>query len=351
MPDIVGDHAPVKLLIQIPCLNEREHLGGTFADLPRIVPGIDEIEVLAIDDGSTDGTADVARELGVHHIVSFPRHRGLAAAHVAGLDACLRLGADIIVNTDADNQYRGEDISRLVEPILEGRADIVIGDRQPHKIRHFSPVKRALQKLGSRVVRRASGTQVADSTSGFRAISRRAASMLFVHNRFTYTLETIIQAGEAGLNIENVLIETNPATRESRLFKSIGGYVRRNGPVILRSYNMYWPVQTFGLLAIVLLVLGASLGGRFLYYYVLDPDYSGHIQSLLVGVGMVVLAFLVGLMALLGDLIAANRRLVEETLMRIRRVEADLSRDAARKGEVEGIERTSAPTWRREEKS
>jgi len=335
----------MKLLVQIPCLNERDHLGPTFADLPRAIPGIDEIEVLVIDDGSTDGTADVARDLGVHHIVAFPRRRGLSAAHMAGLDASLRLGADIVVNTDADNQYRGSDIARLVEPILRGRADLVVGDRQTDRIAEFSLVKKLLQRWGSRLVRRASGTEIVDSTSGFRAMNRRAASALFVHNRFSYTLETIIQAGEAGLVIANVKVETNPKTRESRLFHSIPEYLRRNGSVILRAYNMYWPVQTFGFLSVLLLVFGLVLGARFAYFYVQDPTYSGHVQSLLIGVGAIVLAFLVGLMALLGDLLAANRRLTEEILQRVRRLDAQ-GASQQQGAAVEGIESTGAAPWR-----
>ena len=332
----------MKLLIQIPCLNEREHLAATFADLPRAIPGIDCIEVLVVDDGSTDGTSELARELGVHHIVRFPRNRGLAAAHMAGLDACVRLGADIIVNTDADNQYRGSDIPRLVEPILAGRADMVVGDRHTDAIAHFSFMKRLLQRWGSRVVRRASGTEVADSTSGFRALNRKAANGLFVHNRFSYTLETIIQAGHLGLVLENVRIQTNEKTRESRLFRSIPEYVRRNGSVILRAYNLYWPVQTFGAIAIVLFLFGLGLGARFLWFFVQDPDYSGHIQSLLVGVGAVVLSLIVALMALLGDLLATHRRLTEELLQRVRRLDAKMS---AQSGIVEGVESTGTSAW------
>jgi glycosyltransferase involved in cell wall biosynthesis len=339
----------VKLIIQIPCLNEREHLPETFADLPRALPGVDCIEVLVIDDGSSDGTAALAEEIGVHHVIRFPGHRGLAAAYQAGVDACLALGADIIVNTDADNQYPGADIARLCAPILEGRADLVVGDRQTDSIPHFSPLKRLLQRWGSRVVRRASGTTVRDATSGFRAMNRRAAAALFVHNRFTYTLESIIQAGAAGLTIVDVAITTNPATRRSRLFRSMGSYVRRNGAVIVRSYGMYWPVQTFGVIAVVLLVLGLALGGRFTYFYVVRwPEPSGHTESLLVGVGAVVLAFLVALMAVLGDLSAANRRLTEQVLVQVRGLSAALAAQAAAPPPIPGYRRTAAASWRPE---
>ncbi|MEZ4385600.1 MAG: glycosyltransferase family 2 protein [Nannocystaceae bacterium] len=339
----------MKLIIQIPCLNEREHLGPTFADLPRVIPGIDAIEVLVIDDGSTDGTAEVAAALGVHHVLRFPRNRGLAAAYTAGVDAAIRLGADVLVNTDADNQYKGADIPRLVAPILAGEADIAVGDRQTDTIAHFSLLKKMLQRWGSRVVRRASGTAVTDATSGFRALSRRAAATLFVHNRFTYTLETIIQAGEAGLVVANVPIETNPMNRPSRLFKSIAGYVRRNGAVIVRAYATYWPVQTFGVIAVALGGVGALLGARFLYFYASRyPAESGHTESLLVAVGAIVLAFLVALMAVLGDLLAANRRLVEEVLRRERLAEgarADALLAAGEPARAPGVRRTDAAPW------
>ena len=339
----------MKLLIQIPCLDEREHLPATFADLPRALPGIDAIEVLVVDDGSSDDTAAVAEQLGAHHIVRFPRRRGLAAAYQAGVDACLQLGADIVVNTDADNQYRGDDIARLCAPILAGRADLVVGDRQTDTIPHFGPLKRLLQRWGSRVVRRASGTAVRDSTSGFRAMNRRAAATLFVHNRFTYTLESIIQAGNAGLAIEDVAITTNPQTRKSRLFRTMGSYVRRNGAVIVRSYSMYWPVQTFGVIALLLLVLGLALGTRFTYFYLSRwPEPSGHTESLLVGVGAVVLAFLVGLMALLGDLVAANRRLTEQVLAQVRGLGVTLAAQTGAAA-ISGYRRTAAATWRPED--
>jgi glycosyltransferase involved in cell wall biosynthesis len=333
----------VKLIIQIPCLNERDTLPETIADLPRKIPGIDQIEVLVIDDGSTDGTAARAAELGVHHVLRFPRNRGLARAFTAGVDAGVRLGADIVVNTDADNQYRGADIALLVEPIVAGRAEVVIGDRQTHQIAHFSPIKKLLQRWGSGLVRRLSATAVADSPSGFRALSRKAGLLLFVHNRFTYTLETVIQAGRAGLAIENVKIQTNAKTRESRLFRNIPDYLRKAGGVMFRAYAMYQPVQVFSRLALLLLLLGVGICCRFLFYYLVTRGASGHIQSLIVGVGAVVLAFLVGLVAMLAELLAANRRLIEDVLMRVRRLE--VQEGLASQTPIEGVTSTGSAPW------
>jgi glycosyltransferase involved in cell wall biosynthesis len=337
----------VKLIIQIPCLNERQQLPATLADLPRRIEGIDEIEVLIVDDGSSDGTSERAESLGVHHIVRFPRQRGLAAAYTAGVDAALRLGADVIVNTDADNQYRGEDIALLVAPIVAGEADIVIGNRQTDRLEDFSPFKRLLQRWGSGVVRRASATRVRDSTSGFRAISRNAACRLFVHNRFTHTLETIIQAGRTELLIRDVNVRTNPKTRPSRLFSSTPHYLRRSVPVIVRSYAMYSPVKIMAALSALLFLVGFLLVGRFLYSYVQNPNVSRHVQSVVAGVGAVILGFLVGLVAMLSDLLAANRRLLEDLMVRIRRIDARLAQREMPGGQMlEGIRSTGAAPWR-----
>jgi glycosyltransferase involved in cell wall biosynthesis len=336
----------VKLIIQIPCYNEQDHLAATVADLPRSVAGIDQIEVLVIDDGSSDATTEVARAAGVHHIVRVKQNRGLSNAFMRGMDAALRLGADVLVNTDADNQYRGRDIPALVAPIVQGRADMVIGDRQTDSIEHFSSAKRALQRWGSRLVRTVSATTVADSPSGFRAFNRAAMARLFVHNRFSYTIETVIQAGRSGLAVQSVKIGTNPKTRESRLFKSLPQYLRRAGPVIFRAYAMYRPVQTFMYVGIGLFAVGSIAVGRFLVLRWLEPHYSGHTQSLVLGVGCIILAFLVGLVTLLSELLAANRRLLEELLTRVRRLDAELPR--ARTIADETMESTGARPWTEE---
>jgi len=311
----------LKLIIQIPCYNEAQTLPDTLRDLPRQIPGFDTVETLVVDDGSTDGTADVARQHGVNHVVRLPANRGLARAFSTGLDACLRLGADIIVNTDADNQYRGEDIPALVQPILERRAEMVVGDRQVMRIAEFSWTKRWLQRLGSWVVRRASDTDIPDTTSGFRAISREAALRLFVHDEYTYTLETLIQAGQERLPLAHVPITTNPKTRPSRLMRSIPGYIRRQSATILRFTMMYRPLRTFTVVALLFLLAGLAGAGRFLYYYVLEPGRSGHVQSLIFSAICIIVAFQVFLFGLVASLVAANRRLIEEVMTRVRRMD------------------------------
>jgi glycosyltransferase involved in cell wall biosynthesis len=318
----------VKLIIQIPCFNEEQTLADTVRALPRVVPGVATVEYLVIDDGSTDRTGEMARELGVHHIVRFRKNRGLARAFMAGIDTCLRLGADIIVNTDGDNQYCADDIPALIRPILEGNADIVVGDRKPGEVREFSLAKRILQRFGSLVVRLASKTSVPDATSGFRAMGREAAMAMFVTSNFTYTLETLIQAGQAKLSVEAVPVRINPRRRKSRLFRSITQYVRRSTSTIVRIYTMYRPLTTFAWLASLLLFLGVGLGVRFLYYYVTEDGPTGHVQSLILAAVLIIVSFIVFLGGLLADLIGANRKLLEEAVVRLRRLEY---RDAGKK--------------------
>ncbi|QDG52709.1 glycosyltransferase family 2 protein [Persicimonas caeni] len=310
----------MKLIIQIPCFNEEKTLPTTLGDLPREVEGFDTVEWLIIDDGSTDRTVEVAREHGVHHIVRHTGNKGLAAAFRTGLNACLRVGADAIVNTDGDNQYNGADIPKLVAPIVRGEADMVIGDRQTDTIEHFSWTKKRLQHLGSWVVRQASSTDVPDTTSGFRAFSREGAMRLNVVSDFTYTLETIIQAGRKNIAVSHVPIRTNEKLRESRLFGSIRSYVTRSMSTIVRIYTTYQPLKVFMGIGALLFFAGFVLGARFLYFYAIG-DGDGHVQSLLLAVLLMSLGFQTGLTGLLADLIANNRKLVEETLWRVRRLE------------------------------
>jgi len=311
----------VKLIIQIPCLNEEEALPATLAELPRRVEGFDAVEWLVVDDGSTDRTVEVAREHGVDHIVSFPANRGLAAAFQAGLDAALKLGADVVVNTDADNQYRADDIDRLTRPILDGEADLVIGDRGVADHAEFSPVKRQLQRLGSSVVSRASGTRVADTTSGFRAYSRAAALGVQVTSRFTYTLETIIQAGHAGLTVIDVPIRTNPAVRPSRLFRSTFGYIRRSVGTIARQFVVHRPLAVFMPLALACATVSVVLLARFAVLYAITDGPTGHVQSLVVGAVAGVMAVQLAMLGLLADLMRRNRLVAEATLRRVRAIE------------------------------
>ena len=310
----------MKLIVQIPCYDEEQTLPETLADLPREVPGVDEVEWLVIDDGSSDRTVDVAREHGVDHIVRLTNNKGLAAAFQAGLDACLKLGADVIVNTDADNQYYGGDIQKLLAPILAGDADMVIGDRETDQIEHFSPLKKRLQRLGSAVVRRASGTTVPDTTSGFRAYNREAALQLSVVSKFTYTLETIIQAGKQTVAIDHVPIRTNDQTRESRLFPSMSSYVRRNSVSIFRIYSLYEPLRVFLAAAILTALAGAFWWIRFLVF-VIQGDPSGHIQSLILGSTLFIVAVQFAALGVLGDILAGSRVLQQRILERVRRVE------------------------------
>jgi glycosyltransferase involved in cell wall biosynthesis len=314
----------VKLIIQIPCLNEEATLPATIADLPERIDGIDEIELLVIDDGSTDRTVEVAREHGVEHVVRLTNTKGLAAGFQAGLDAGLKLGADVIVNTDADNQYRGADVAKLVAPVVAGEADIVVGDRQVARIDHFSGSKKALQRLGSWVVRRLSGTEISDTTSGFRAYTREAALGLLVVDDFTYTLESLIQAGKMLVAVDQVPIETNAQTRESRLFDSTGTYVRRNALSIIRIYTRYEPLKVFSGAGAVVALLALAAWMPFLLDWILNGDSDGHIQSLILGAVLFIAALQLFALGVIGDLLAGQRVMTQRVFERVRRVELAL---------------------------
>ncbi|NLP11684.1 glycosyltransferase family 2 protein [bacterium] len=310
----------MKLIIQIPCYNEAQTLPVTLAHLPRQIEGIDAIEILVVDDGSEDDTVQVARQLGVHHIVRLNRNKGLATGFTAGLDACLRLGADLIVNTDADNQYSGEDIAKLVRPILAHEADLVIGDRNTGAIEHFSWTKKRLQWLGSWFIRQLSGSTIPDATSGFRALSRDAALRMNVLSKFTYTLETIIQAGKKNIAMTHVPVEINPKLRESRLFSSNWSYIKKSLATIVRIYTMYEPLKMFSYIGGTTFGLGLLLGLRFMYYY-LTVGGAGHIQSLILAAVLLIVGFQIFVMGLLADIIGSNRQLIENILYRVRKME------------------------------
>lgn len=310
----------MKLIIQIPCYNEADTLELALNDLPKQLDGIDEIEYLIINDGSRDRTVDVAQKWGVHHIVNFNQNKGLAKGFMAGLDGCLRNGADIIVNTDADNQYNAADIQSLIRPILAGEADMVIGARPIDDIEHFSFIKKKLQHLGSWAVRRASNTDIPDAPSGFRAMTREAAMHINVVNDYTYTLETIVQAGRDKIAITSVPVHTNPELRESRLFRGLWSYVKKSIVIILRAYMMYKPLKCFTYLSITPVLVGLGIGFRFLYYFLTDGG-GGHIQSLILACTLIVIGFLTFMIGLVSDLMASNRRILTDTQYHVRRME------------------------------
>ena len=324
-----------RLFIQIPCLNEEETLPGTLKDLPRQLPGVGRIEWLVIDDGSDDRTGEVAREHGVDHVVRLPNNRGLAHAFMVGIDACLERGADIIVNTDADNQYDARDIAGLIRPIIEGRAEMVIGARPITEIESFSPIKKLLQRFGSWTVRRASSTSVPDAPSGFRAFSKSAAMRLHVFNEHTYTLETIIQAGQKSMAVETVPVRTHAPTRPSRLIRSTPSYIRRSATTILRIFMTYRPFRFFAVPGALLWTVGLSLGLRFLYYY-WTGDGAGHVQSVILAALLLGAGGALVVIGLLADLIGVNRKLLEEVDYRVRKVEGMLTEQAGAEREPSG---------------
>ncbi|CUO76980.1 glycosyltransferase family 2 protein [Eubacterium sp. am_0171] len=310
----------MKLIIQIPCFNEAETIEVALNDLPKHIEGVDIIEYLIINDGSTDNTVEVAKNWGVNYVVNFRNNKGLARGFMAGLDACLRNGADIIVNTDADNQYCGADIEKLIQPILRGEAGMVVGERPIDKTEHFSPLKKRLQHLGSWVVRKASKTDIPDAPSGFRAYSRHTAMRLNVINEYTYTLETIVQAGRQKMAVTSVPIRTNAELRPSRLFSSMFGYVKKSMLTIGRALMMYKPLYCFACIATVFGVAGLALGIRFIVFMCMGAG-SGHVQSLILGSMLIIIAVLCGVIGLLGDVISANRKLLEEIQFELRKMD------------------------------
>ncbi len=318
----------MRLIVQVPCYNEENTLPLVLAGIPRDLPGGHKVEILVVDDGSTDRTVDVARSLGVNHIVRHVGNRGLAAAFQTGLEACLRLGADVIVNTDGDNQYPQADIPRLVQPILDGQADIVVGDRRTGTVAEFSRTKKLLQAAGSWTVARLAGLEVPDAPSGFRAYSREAALRLNVVSSYTYTLETLIQAGAKRLRVRYVPIQINAPTRESRLVNSTWGYVKRSAATLVRVYAMYQPLKVFTIIGSLLCGLGGIVVLRFLYYFLAGAG-GGHIQSLVLAGALLVVGFQVLLIGLVADLIGNNRRLLEDALYRLKRMESERSGEAA----------------------
>ncbi|HOG27728.1 MAG TPA: glycosyltransferase family 2 protein [Vicinamibacterales bacterium] len=327
----------MKLIVQIPCLNEAQTLPATLRDIPRAIPGIDVVEVLVIDDGSRDGTAEVARRHGVEHVVRFPQRKGLASAFAAGIDACLALGADVIVNTDGDNQYDGADIPKLIAPLVAGEADIVIGDREVRDLAHMSATRKRLQWLGSWVVRQVSDTKVPDTTSGFRAYTREAAMRMTIISEFTYTLESIIQAGKRRMAIVHVPIRSNPGTRPSRLFSNVWTYIKASAATIIRVYAMYEPLKVFGLIGLVVFGGGIAVSLRFVYFYLVGEGL-GHVQSLILAAVLLIVGFQIGLIGLMADVISGNRKMLEDLIYRVRRME--LRQNGAAGGPPPGPDRS-----------
>jgi glycosyltransferase involved in cell wall biosynthesis len=334
----------MKLIVQIPAFNEEATIAQVLRDIPKKLDGVTTIETLVIDDGSSDNTAAAARKAGATHVVQLKSHRGLSAAFTAGIDAAVRLGADIVVNTDADNQYAGADIARLVAPIVKGTAEVVIGDREVAKSEHMSPFKRFLQRIGSWTVGLASGVSVADVTSGFRAFSREAALQINVFNPFTYTLETIIQSGNRNLGVQSVTVRTNAPTRPSRLYRGIGTYLRKSMATIFRIYTIYKPLKTFFAIGALLMLAGVGIGLRFLWLFAAG-DRGGHVQSLILAAVFLIVGFQTLLIGLMADLISVNRRLSEEVLIRVKRLESPAVRQPQRKRE----ERRPASPSKKEE--
>lgn len=315
----------MKLIIQIPCYNEAETLEIALNDLPKQIDGIDTIEYLIINDGSKDNTVEVARKWGVNYVVNFRRNKGLAKGFMAGLDACLRNGADIIVNTDADNQYCGDDIEKLVRPIIEGKTDIVIGERPIDSTEHFSPLKKKLQHFGSWVVRKASNSNIPDAPSGFRAYSREAAMRLNVTNEYTYTLETIVQAGREKIAMESVPIRTNSELRPSRLFNSMMGYVKKSMITIIRAFMMYKPLKFFTIVGLIPFLIGTGIGIRYLFF-LCTGNVGGHIQSLILASILILMGTMIIIIGLQADIISANRKILEDIQYRIKDIQYEKDR-------------------------
>jgi len=313
----------MKLIIQIPCYNEEATIAHTLSLLPRQVEGFDQVEYLVVDDGSSDRTLEAARAAGAHHLVKMPHHAGLASAFRTGLDACLRLGADVIVNTDADNQYDAADIPRLVRPILLGSAEMVVGDRGVATLKSFSPLKRRLQTLGSRVMSQVAGLDIPDATSGFRAMTRDVALRTTVLSDYSYTLETLIQAGNNHTRVAFVPVRTNPPLRPSRLMRGLLDYIQNSTITIIRAYAMYRPLRVFITIGTFILLLGVGLGLRFLYFFLLGEG-GGKIQSLILAAILSIVGFQTLMIGLVADLIAFNRKMIEEILLRMRKVELTL---------------------------